>query len=238
MYKLTDENKKIRDMFASITGNYDFLNHLLSANVDKRWRRITVELMDLDRDVVVADIATGTADVAIEIMKQSKKKLHVVGVDFTQEMLTLATEKTRMKKASTSFDFVNAPAESLPLKDDTFDYCTIAFGIRNVIDRDMGLREMARVLKPGGMVVILEFSRPRNPLFNAVYSKYFLNILPIVGGLFSKKSAYKYLPDSVGKFPRDEEFMEMMRRAGFSDVKVKPLTFGIASIYTGISDAS
>ncbi|MFC1855738.1 bifunctional demethylmenaquinone methyltransferase/2-methoxy-6-polyprenyl-1,4-benzoquinol methylase UbiE [Thermodesulfobacteriota bacterium] len=232
MYKLTEENKNIREMFTAITGRYDFLNHLLSANIDKKWRRIAVSMMDLTDDAVLLDLATGTGDVAIEAMKQSKKALTVIGVDFTQAMLIKAIEKTTMKKAMTTFDFVNAPAESLPLKDTQFDYCTIAFGIRNVIDKNMALREMARVLKPGGQVVILEFSKPKSKLFNSVYSKYFLNILPVVGGLFSRKKAYQYLPESVARFPSNEEFADMMRAAGFKDVKIKPLTFGIASIYS------
>ena len=238
MYKLTDENKKIRDMFTSITQKYDFLNHLLSMNIDKVWRKKAVRMMDLTKETSVLDIATGTGDVAIEIMKQSTNKLHVVGVDFTQEMLKLAIKKTSVKKETSSFDFVNAPAEALPLKDNTFDYCTIAFGIRNVVDKMMALKEMARVLKPNGKVVILEFSKPKNKTFNAIYSRYFMNILPTVGGLFSKKNAYTYLPDSVSKFPSNEKFVEMMEFAGFEDITVKPLTFGIASIYTGKSKSA
>jgi demethylmenaquinone methyltransferase/2-methoxy-6-polyprenyl-1,4-benzoquinol methylase len=223
-------------MFGSITEKYDFLNHLLSMNTDKRWRRAAVKMMDLSKDTVVLDLATGTADVAIEIMNQSQRGLDVVGVDFTQGMLKLAIEKTRDKKDTASFNFVNAPAESLPLKDNMFDYCTIAFGIRNVVDRQTALKEMVRVLKPGGGVIILEFSKPKNRLFNALYDFYFLNVLPVVGGVFSKMRAYKYLPDSVFKFPANEAFMDMMRDAGFHDVKVKPLTFGIASIYSGKRD--
>ncbi len=232
-YKLTEKNKQIRDMFTNITPRYDFLNHLLSMNIDKRWRRIAVNLMDLKRDVTVLDLATGTGDVAIEIMRQSRAKLDVVGVDFTQAMLIAATGKTQQKKDTATFDFVNAPAESLPLKNDLFDYCTIAFGIRNVVDKQLALNEMARVLKPGGEVIILEFSKPGNPMFKAIYNFYFFQVLPSVGGIFSKKGAYSYLPDSVKKFPSDKEFMGMMNKAGFSEVKVKPLTLGIASIYSG-----
>ncbi len=241
MYKLTKENKQIRDMFSSITGKYDFLNHFLSMNIDKIWRRAAVKMMDLSKDPSVLDVATGTADVAIEVMRQSKGKLRVVGVDFTQAMLKAAIVKTdsavaaanRGKKRAASFDFVNAPAESLPLKDDLFDYCTIAFGIRNVIDKNAALREMVRVLKPGSEVIILEFSKPKNIVFKTGYNLYFFHVLPAVAGMFSKKGAYKYLPDSVQKFPGDKEFMRMMQDAGFCEVKVKPLSFGIASIYRG-----
>ena len=232
-YKLTEENKKIREMFSAISGRYDFLNHLLSMNIDKSWRKKTVNLMDLNTDRTVLDLATGTGDVAIEIMRQSQKKLDVVGVDFTQDMLKVAVVKTKEKKDTATFKFVNAPAESLPLKDDLFDYCTIAFGIRNFVDKKLALKEIVRVLKPGGKVLILEFSRPKNPLFNSVYSFYFFKVLPKVAGMFSRQSAYTYLPDSVSRFPSDKDFSEMMLKAGFKKVTIKPLTLGISSIYLG-----
>ena len=220
-------------MFTTISKQYDFLNHFLSLNIDKSWRKKAVKMMDLTKETDVLDLATGTADVAIEVMKQSKDKVNIVGVDFSHKMLEIGVDKVNKKNGPHSFYCVNSPVESLPLKSDRFDYCTIAFGIRNVPDKVMALKEMARVLKPSGKAIILELTKPRNALIKAVYDLYFTRILPTVGGLFSKKFAYSFLPDSVGKFPSDEGFFDMMRQAGFKNVAVKTLTMGVASIYSG-----
>jgi demethylmenaquinone methyltransferase/2-methoxy-6-polyprenyl-1,4-benzoquinol methylase len=233
MYKLSERNKNIRDMFTTISEQYDFLNHFLSLNIDKSWRKKAVKMMDLSKETDVLDLATGTADVAIEVMKQSKDKVNIVGVDFSHKMLKIGVDKVNKKNVPHSFYCVNSPVESLPIKSDRFDYCTIAFGIRNVPDKVMALKEMVRVLKPNGKAIILELTKPENVVIKAGYGLYFSYILPIIGGFFSKKFAYSYLPDSVGKFPSNKDFIDMMRQSGFKNVAVKRLTLGVASIYSG-----
>ncbi|NIQ11103.1 MAG: bifunctional demethylmenaquinone methyltransferase/2-methoxy-6-polyprenyl-1,4-benzoquinol methylase UbiE [Gammaproteobacteria bacterium] len=233
MTKLTEKGRGIRDMFDRIAPRYDLLNRLLSLGIDRRWRRFAVRQLAIPEGGKVLDIATGTGDVALEIGRQTDGSVTIVGSDFTQGMLVLGSEKIADSSYHQRILLVNAACESMPHPSNIFDGITIAFGIRNVVDRQAGLEEMARVLKPGGRAVILEFATPRNSIFRAIYLFYFLRVLPWLGGLFSQKSAYQYLPDSVLEFPDRETFSSMMEDAGFENVQVYDLTGGIAAVHVG-----
>ena len=233
MTKLTEKGRGIRDMFDKIAPRYDLLNRLLSLGIDQRWRRFAVGQLHIPKNGIVLDIATGTGDVALEVGRQTDETVKIVGSDFTQGMLVLGQEKIAASPCHNRIVLVNAPCEEMPHPDGVFDGITIAFGIRNVVDRQKGLCEMARVLKPGGRAVILEFATPRNRLFRAIYFFYFLKVLPWLGGLISQRSAYQYLPDSVLEFPDRDCFKEMMEKAGFVNVKVHDLTGGIAAVHVG-----
>jgi demethylmenaquinone methyltransferase/2-methoxy-6-polyprenyl-1,4-benzoquinol methylase len=178
------------------------------------------------------DVATGTADMALEIVRR-KGNASVAGADISLEMMRIGREKCRRAGASGRVSFVRAPGEALPFRDGAFDSACVAFGIRNVVDRERGLREMCRAVRPGGRVVVLEFSTPRSRLFGAIYRLYFTRVLPRVAGLFSRRSAYAYLPESVLSFPEPAAFAAMMRAAGCASVSFRPLTFGIVTLYVG-----
>lgn len=234
MYKLTDKGRGIRDMFDTIAPRYDFLNRLLSFGIDRSWRSFAVGRLRIPEHGRVLDIATGTGDVAIEIAKRTPASVVIVGSDFTQGMLVRGQQKVAASPFAHRIVFANAPCEALPHPDGVFDGVTIAFGIRNVVERQTGLNEMRRVLKPGGRVVILEFSTPTSRFFRALYYFYFRRLLPLIGGLFSSRGAYTYLPDSVLEFPARSEFKAMLTTAGFVDVRHFDLTFGIATVYIGV----
>ena len=237
MARLTDKGRGIQDMFDAIAPRYDLLNRLLSLGIDRRWRRFAVRQLELRDHARFLDIATGTADVALEIARQAPPSVEIVGEDFTQGMLVLGRDKVAQSPYRGRIRLANASCEAIPHPERTFDGITIAFGIRNVVDRPLGLREMVRVLKPGGRAVILEFSHPQNRFFQNLYYLYFKHILPGIGGLLSKRSAYQYLPDSVLEFPTAPEFEEMMREAGFSEVRSHALTGGIACVFVGTRPA-
>lgn len=230
---MDEKNRKIGEMFSAIAPRYDFLNRLLSAGIDRRWRRLAVRSMVPDTGGRHLDVATGTADVALEIFRQKGTGARVVGADISLEMMRFGQRKTGRAGLSRRMSFVQALCESLPFRDGAFDSASVSFGIRNVVDRERGLSEMCRVVRPGGRVVVLEFSVPENPLFAAIYKFYFTVLLPRIGGLFSKRSAYAYLPDSVLAFPTPDRFEAMMRDAGCASVERTPLTFGIATLYVG-----
>lgn len=233
MYKLTEKGERIREMFSDIAPRYDFLNRLLSLGIDRRWRRVAVKLVTWKEGGRVLDVATGTGDVALEIARQTPASVSIVGIDFSEGMVALGREKVASSPYAKRITMEIAPCEAIPFPDRTFDSVTIAFGIRNVVDRKQGLAEMHRVLKPGGRAVILEFSTPRSQLFKNIYYFYFLRVLPVIGGLFSRFSAYKYLPDSVLEFPSQEDFKVLMASVGFRQTGHRDLTFGIATVYTG-----
>lgn len=233
MFNLSDKGRGVRTMFDNIAPRYDLLNRLLSLGIDRRWRRFAVSQLSVTVGGRVLDIATGTCDVALEIAARTPESVRIVGEDFTQGMLVQGKRKLERSPLGQRILLVNAPCEEIPHPDACFDAITIAFGIRNVVERDKGLKEMWRVLKPGGRVVILEFSNPRSRLFRRLYYFYFRRLLPAIGGLFSQRSAYQYLPDSVLEFPPQEEFCTMLRDAGFKNVSFTDLTFGIASVYVG-----
>lgn len=233
MYKITHKGEQIRSMFGAIAPRYDFLNRLLSLGIDRRWRRIAVGLVTYRPGGRILDVATGTGDVALTIAARTPDDVLITGVDFCAEMVDIGREKVARSPYRSRIDFAVAPCEDIPYPDGTFDSVTIAFGIRNVVDRLRGLQEMYRVLRPGGTTVILEFSTPESSFFKTIYQWYFLKVLPKVGGLFSQQSAYQYLPDSVMEFPSRKEFKALMGSAGFRNVTHRDLTFGIATIYTG-----
>lgn len=234
MFKISEKGRGIREMFDTIAPRYDLLNRLLSLGIDRRWRRFAVDQLQIPAGGKVLDVATGTGDVALEIASRTPDSVLIIGEDFTQGMLVIGEKKIETSPFRKRISLVNAPCEAMPHPDRTFDGVTIAFGIRNVVDRLAGLREMCRVLKPGGRAVILEFSNPRSRLFKAFYHFYFRRVLPFLGGLFSQRSAYQYLPDSVLEFPDQETFKSLMGEAGFCDLRHFDLTFGIATVYVGV----
>lgn len=233
MFRLSDRGEKIQQMFGAIAPRYDFLNRLLSFGIDRRWRTKAVRMLKYHEGSRILDVATGTGDVALEIARRTPKSVKITGADFCKEMVDIGTVKVAASAFADRIDFRVAPCEDLPFANDTFDSITIAFGIRNVVDRKLGLAEMWRVLRPGGRMIILEFSTPRSLLFRQLYYFYFRRLLPVVGGLFSRYNAYKYLPDSVLEFPSQEEFSRMITEAGFRNVHLHELTLGIATIYVG-----
>jgi demethylmenaquinone methyltransferase/2-methoxy-6-polyprenyl-1,4-benzoquinol methylase len=234
LYRLTDRNRSIGEMFSSIAPRYDFLNRLLSLGVDRRWRRLAIAETVPSAGGRFLDVATGTADMALEIVRQKGPGASVVGVDLSVEMMRVGQEKSARAGQSRRVAFLRAPGECLPFGDGVFDSACVAFGIRNVADRDRGLREMCRAVRPGGRVVVLEFSSPPGTVFGALYRFYFRSVLPRIGGIFSRGSAYAYLPESVFAFPDPPAFAEMMRAAGCVSVTRRPLTFGIVTLYVGV----
>lgn len=231
----TEQTKKeeVREMFDNIAPKYDLLNHTLSMNIDRLWRRRVVRIVRRSGAQRVLDVATGTGDLAIDLARRIRG-VQVLGVDLSEKMLDVARAKVTARGLDERIVLDQGDAEHLPLADASVDAATVAFGVRNFGDLGAGLREMARTIKPGGKVVILEFSRPRNKLFRALYEWYSYKILPRIGGLISRdKRAYEYLPASVGEFPAPEKFMEMMRQAGFTSCRAKSQSFGIAQIYIG-----
>jgi demethylmenaquinone methyltransferase/2-methoxy-6-polyprenyl-1,4-benzoquinol methylase len=232
LYRLDEKNRAIGEMFSEIAPRYDFLNRVLSLGVDRRWRRRAVSEMVPAAGGRHLDLATGTADMALEILRQ-KGNAAVAGADISVEMMRVGREKCRRAGAGDRVSFVRAPGEALPFRDGVFDSACVAFGIRNVVDRERGLREMCRVVRPGGRVVVLEFSTPRSAPFGALYRFYFTRVLPRIGGFFSRRSAYAYLPESVLSFPHPPVFAAMMRAAGCESVTFRPLTLGIVTLYVG-----
>lgn len=221
-------------MFDNIAPKYDLLNHTLSMSVDRVWRRRVVRIVRRMRPRRILDVATGTGDLAIAMAKRIKG-VQVLGVDISEGMLEVARRKVEARGLDERVVLDVCDAENLStLSDGSIDVATVAFGVRNFGDLEAGLREMARTIKPGGSVVILEFSRPRNTLFRKLYEFYSYKILPRIGGMISRdKRAYEYLPSSIGEFPAPEEFMAMMSRAGFSACRARSQSGGIAQIYIG-----
>lgn len=238
---LDKRESRIRRMFGQIAPWYDFLNHLLSLNVDKRWRDRTARLVPPGPASAgpVLDLCTGTGDLALTYDREAHGALTIVGADFAHEMLVRAAQKADKAGASDRVKFVECDAQALPFADDTFQLVTVSFGLRNVTDPDKGLREMVRVTKPGGRVAVLEFSRPRNRVLGRLYLWYFRYLLPLVGQLIARnrESAYRYLPASVLRFPDYEALADRMRAAGLTDVTFEPFTFGIATLYVGVKPA-
>lgn len=214
-------------MFAGISHRYDLLNHLLSLGRDRYWRRFAVAKLPSGQ---ILDVCSGTGDVAIEASKKSQ----VIASDFCDEMLKLCALKIKKQNIGSIY-CVRNDAEALSFKEETFDGAIVAFGIRNVADIKKALSEMSRVVKKGGKVVILEFSRPENKVFKSVYYFYFQRILPLIGAFISKKKgAYNYLPSSVMAFPERNEFVELMKSSGMKDIEYYNLTFGIVTVYAGV----
>ena len=228
-------NERVQRMFAEIAPRYDLMNHLLSLNVDRWWRRYTVRKVSPVDQRPILDVCTGTGDLALAYARYSKGTVPVVATDFCPEMLAIGEQKLERANIDGDVSFVEADAQALPFADDHFQIVCVAFGLRNVQDTDQGLREMTRVCAPGGRVAILEFSMPRWQPFRGLYGFYFRNILPRIGQLFARNSsdAYSYLPESVSQFPEGEALLERMELAGLDDVRCYPLTLGVASLYVG-----
>lgn len=229
------ETNKIQSLFDSIAGDYDRLNHLLSLGIDRTWRRRALKQITDGEDAKrILDIACGTGDFSIEIAKHSSPETSVTGLDLSEGMLKVMKQKIHKAGLEDRIAAEQGNSERMRFDDGTFDRVTIAFGIRNFQDREKALKEILRVLKEGGRLVILELSVPSNAVFRWFYCLYFTKILPLIGGWISgDKAAYRYLPASVLKFPGKEEWMEIMRNCGFSNVAHKAFTFGICRMYTG-----
>jgi demethylmenaquinone methyltransferase/2-methoxy-6-polyprenyl-1,4-benzoquinol methylase len=222
---------RIAGMFDAIAPRYDLLNHVLSAGLDRRWRVRAVEALALPDGARVLDLCTGTADLAIATV-QGSRGTSVVGVDFAGAMLALGLSKVRTASLGGRIRLVRGDAAAIPVGTASCDAATIAFGIRNVADPERALTEIARVLRPGGRLAILEFGQPRVPGLRTLYSWYFRYMLPVVGRMVSKhQSAYSYLPASVGTFPPPAEFSRTLAATGFSQVSAVPLTFGVVYLF-------
>ena len=221
---------RVREMFATIAGRYDFLNHVLSGNVDKRWRKMVAnrltEKLSTERPVVL-DVACGTGDLSVTLFETIRAR--VVGTDFCRPMLSIAAGKV-----ASEVKLIESDALRLPFATGAFDAVTIAFGLRNLASVEGGLSELCRVLKPNGWVAVLEFSRPSNPVLRPLFGLYFRRVLPLLGGLISGSlSAYTYLPTSVSKFPDQDQLALLMTQAGFDQVSYQNLTGGIAALHMG-----
>ena len=233
-YKDKDTSKKeqIAAMFNSISGKYDFLNHFLSLGIDILWRKRAVRLLKNHQPKLILDIATGTGDFAIEALSLNPEK--IIGVDISEGMLSIGREKLIKKNLTDKIELLSGDSEVLPFKDNFFDAVIVSFGVRNFENLEKGLSDMLRVLKPGGKVVILEFSKPKSFPFKQIYQFYFQWILPKIGKLISKNhAAYTYLPDSVEAFPDGDDFLNILNKIGFQKNQCTPLTLGISSIYSG-----
>jgi demethylmenaquinone methyltransferase/2-methoxy-6-polyprenyl-1,4-benzoquinol methylase len=230
----SEHARRVREMFAGIANRYDLLNHLLSGNTDKRWRRLVAERL---HDVLSSegaralDVACGTGDLSLALAERTGAR--IVGTDFCRPMLEIAARKATATN-DTEIPFVEGDALKLPFADASFDAVSIAFGLRNLSSVEAGLKELWRVLKPSGRAAILEFSTPVVPGFRALFKFYFTRVLPRIGGMISgSRGAYEYLPDSVSRFPDQKRLAEMMSEAGFEEVEYKNLTGGIAALHLG-----
>ena len=235
-YSISGSKKdQVGKMFDNIAPTYDFLNRFLSLGIDTIWRKKMVAQLDAAQHRLILDVATGTADVALEIQKQLHPE-HITGVDISNEMLAVGRKKIAKRKLTETIDLQYGDSENLPFADDHFDAVTVAFGVRNYENLDQGLAEMRRVLKPGGKLVVLEFSRPTVFPLKQGFNFYFKNILPMIGRIQSGDArAYDYLYESVQEFPDGDRFLERLERAGYSQPQEERLTAGIASIYTGLA---
>ncbi|HSK08912.1 MAG TPA: bifunctional demethylmenaquinone methyltransferase/2-methoxy-6-polyprenyl-1,4-benzoquinol methylase UbiE [Vicinamibacterales bacterium] len=224
---------RVAGMFDAIAARYDLLNHLLSAGLDRRWRRRAIRSLSLTGTEIVLDVCTGTADLALEAGRRGARR--VIGVDFAGEMLRLGARKV----GAAAVSLVRGDATCLPVRSGAADAATVAFGIRNVERPDAALAEMFRVLRPGGRVAILEFSIPASPLVRALYLPYFRHVLPRVGRFISGHgTAYTYLPASVGAFIAPPVMAASLDRAGFQQVKASSLTLGVVTLYTALRPAA
>ncbi len=226
------KKEQVEQMFDNIAPTYDRLNHILSFNIDKLWRRRVVRILRKSNPDMVMDMATGTGDLAIAMARRIKD-VRILGIDLSEEMLAVARQKIESEGVSDRIEVKKGDAENLTFVDsETMDAATVAFGVRNFENLEKGLTEIYRTLRTGGKLIVLEFSIPRNPLVRWVYAQYSHRLLPRIGAMLSKdRQAYDYLPDSVEEFPSPERFAEILRDVGFSDIKARSQSFGIAHIY-------
>lgn len=217
-------------MFDNISHRYDFLNHFLSLGIDRGWRKKAIKLLAPTHPKVLLDVATGTGDFAIQALSLKPEK--IIGVDISAGMLDVGRKKMDKRRIAHVIEMIQADSENLPFEQNKFDAVTVAFGVRNFENLDKGLKEILRVMKPGALLAVLEFSRPRRFPFKQGYNFYFKTILPKIGSWISRdKAAYSYLPESVEAFPDGDDFLTILKEAGYKNVSCKPLTFGISSIY-------
>ncbi|WP_029035214.1 bifunctional demethylmenaquinone methyltransferase/2-methoxy-6-polyprenyl-1,4-benzoquinol methylase UbiE [Salinimicrobium terrae] len=232
-YKDSTLNKKkqVEQMFDTISTNYDGLNRVISFGIDVKWRKKVVKMVSATSPDAVLDIATGTGDLAISLAKTGAKE--IVGLDLSEGMLAVGRKKIEEENLTGRIEMIQGDSEALPFEDNKFDAITVAFGVRNFENLGKGLSEILRVLKPGGIFVILETSVPAKFPFKQGYHFYTKNLLPVIGKLFSKdKVAYSYLSESAAAFPYGEELNNILRKIGFIDVQHKPQTMGVATIYS------
>lgn len=228
------KKEQVADMFNNISKTYDFLNHFLSLGIDIIWRKKAINELKKDKPQLILDVATGTGDFAFEALSILKPK-KIIGVDISQGMLDIAQQKIEKRGMTDKFEIKLGDSEKLPFGADEFDAVTVAYGVRNFENLEIGLADINRVLKPGGKAVVLEFSKPKVFPVKQLYKFYFNYITPGIGKLFSKDArAYTYLPESVAAFPDGETFTALMDKVGFKNTKCRPLAFGICSIYTGV----
>ena len=232
--KFTHEgkNKKkfVREMFNDISSNYDFLNHFLSLGIDIYWRKKFVRKLNISHGDHIADIACGTGDVCFEILRNHKA--NVTGIDLAENMISIASEKAQKKQVE-NVQFLVGDAEDLPLDSNSVDFLTISYGFRNIAHYEKAIEEFLRVLKPGGMLGILEFSKPKNSWLGSLFTFYFHQVLPRLGSLFSRSDAYRYLPESVDFFPSREDICRKLIYGGFHRAEIHDLTLGISTIFLG-----
>jgi demethylmenaquinone methyltransferase/2-methoxy-6-polyprenyl-1,4-benzoquinol methylase len=227
------KREQVEQMFDSIAHRYDFLNRFLSLGIDQIWRKKAIASLKEVNPEYILDVATGTADLAIAALKL--KPQHVIGIDISNQMLAVGRDKIKAKSLIDKIELLQGDSSKLPFNNNKFDAITVAFGVRNFEMLQQGLNEMNRVLRNGGKIAVLEFSKPKQFPVKQLYNFYFKYILPGWGGLISKsKSAYTYLPESVNHFPEGKEFAAYLENAGFSQIKIKPLTFGVCTLYTAI----
>jgi demethylmenaquinone methyltransferase / 2-methoxy-6-polyprenyl-1,4-benzoquinol methylase len=228
-----EQARRVREMFGTIASRYDLLNHVLSGNVDKRWRRVVSNSLNAtlpQGETTILDVACGTGDLSFTLLEGGQSR--IVGIDFCRPMLQIANSKAA--RHGFEVPFVEGDALELPFTDRSFDAVTIAFGLRNLTSVETGFKELLRVLKPGGRIAVLEFSKPVAPVLRTLFRFYFTRLLPLFGGLISgSMSAYQYLPDSVQRFPDQRELALMMEQAGFTEVTFENLTGGIAALHLG-----
>jgi demethylmenaquinone methyltransferase/2-methoxy-6-polyprenyl-1,4-benzoquinol methylase len=227
------KKEQVAEMFDNIAPKYDFLNHFLSFGIDKIWRRRAIRLLMKHSPADILDVATGTGDFAIESLKTGAQR--ITGIDISEEMLAVGRAKVEKLGLGHRIILQKGDSEKLDFSDNSFEAVTVAFGVRNFENLSKGIDELFRVLKPGGIVCVLEFSKPVNFPVKQLYSFYSFHILPGIGRLFSKdKSAYRYLPESVGRFPDGEAFLKVLKESGFNKMMQYRQTFGVATIYTGL----
>ena len=226
------KTEQVRQMFDSIAPAYDFMNRAMTLGIDIWWRRLAVKRLRHLSPTLILDVATGTGDFAIQL-QQSLKPKHITGIDLSDGMLDEARRKVKEKGLEQSISFEQGDCMALEMADASFDAVTVAFGVRNFEHLQQGYREMARVLRPGGMLCVLELSTPTNPVIRWFYDLYTLHIIPWVGSLKSgDKSAYRYLPQSIAAVPQGDDMLQLMRNAGLHDATFKRLTLGVCTIYT------
>ena len=217
-------------MFDDISPHYDFLNHFLSLGIDIYWRKKFIQKLDIQGGDTILDVACGTGDVGFEILK--KHSVSITGIDLSQKMIELAQGKAS-KRNLDKITFLQGDAENLPINDNSVDCLTISYGFRNISNYEIALSEFYRVLKPGGILGILEFSKPKSKLFGSIFRLYFHHILPRIGSLFSRSDAYRYLPESVDFFPTRHDICQKIIHSGFERAEIHDLTFGISTIFLG-----